>query len=188
MWIKTSFLASIVIFMGISAYSQDVFEAARTGNIRHLKKLIALNKDTIQKVNAMGFDPLMIACYRGQTKCAGFLIRNGANVNRPSAEGSALQAACYQNNTELAALLVRKGAHLNAQGPDGNTALMYAVLNQNLKMVKILVDAGSDLTIVNKDNQTAYSLAMSLTNVEIQELVKSHRVLGSVNQGMLNIN
>lgn len=180
MWTKSGFLLGFFLFMGISVRAQDVFESARTGNIRQLKKLIALNKDTIQKMNHMGFDPLMIACYRGQTKCAEFLIKQGANVNRPSQEGSALQAACYQNNTRLALLLVKKGAKLNLQGPDGNTALMYAVLNQNLKVVKILVDAGSDLTISNKDNQTAYSLAMSLTNVEIQKLVKSHRVLGSL--------
>lgn len=182
MWIRFVGMIVFGLFLASPAYSQDVFEAARTGNIKQLKKLIALNKDTIQKVNHMGFDPLMIACYRGQTKCAIFLVENGANVNKPSAEGSALQAACYQNNTKLAALLVKKGAQLNLQGPDGNTALMYAVLNQNLKLVKVLVDAGSDLTISNKDNQTAYSLAMSLTNVEIQQLVKSHRVLGSLNQ------
>lgn len=178
MWIKTRLFLLCLLFGGFSAHSQDVFESARTGNIKQLKKLISLNKDTIQKVNPMGFDPLMIACYRGQTKCAVFLIEHGADVNRPSAEGSALQAACYQNNINLAKLLITKGAQLNAQGPDGNTALMYAVLNQNLKLVKILVEAGSDLTKTNKDNQTAYSLAMSLANTEIQKLVKSHRVLG----------
>ena len=172
MWTRFIVIHVFGLFSTASAHSQDVFEAARTGNIKQLKKLIALNKDTIQKVNHMGFDPLMIACYRGQTKCAEFLVENGANINRPSAEGSALQAACYQNNTELAAILVKKGADLNAQGPDGNTALMYGVLNQNLKLVKILVKAGSDLNTKNKDNQTAYSLAMTQSNSEIQKLVK----------------
>ncbi len=183
MWIRFMAILGFGLLLASQAHSQDVFEAARTGNIKQLKKLIALNKDTIQKVNHMGFDPLMIACYRGQTKCAEFLMKQGANVNRPSEEGSALQAACYQNNTRLAVSLIKRGAKLNLQGPDGNTALMYAVLNQNLKLVKVLVDAGADLTISNKDNQTAYSLAMSLTNAEIQKLVKSHRDLGSLKQG-----
>ncbi len=172
MW--TRFIV-ILIFGTVStnpAHSQDVFEAARTGNIQRLKELIVLKKDTIFAISNMGFDPLMIACYRGQTKCAKFLVENGANVNRPSAEGSALQAACYQNNTELAALLIKKGADLNVQGPDGNTALMYAVLNQNQKLVKVLVKAGSDLNKRNKDNQTAYSLAMTQVNTEIQKLVR----------------
>ncbi|WP_052301367.1 ankyrin repeat domain-containing protein [Fluviicola taffensis] len=160
------------IFAGFSAHSQDVFESARTGNIKQLKKLISLNKDTILKVNQMGFDPLMIACYRGQTKCAVFLIQHGADVNRPSAEGSALQAACYQNNTDLARLLISKGAQLNTQGPDGNTALMYAVLNQNLKLVDLLKKGGADLKLTNKDGQTAHSLAMTLSNSKIQKLVQ----------------
>lgn len=172
MWTRFIVILGFGLLSVSQAHSQDVFEAARTGNIQRLKELIALKKDTISALNKMGFDPLMIACYRGQTKCAEFLVKNGANVNRPSAEGSALQAACYQNNTELAALLVKKGADLNVQGPDGNTALMYAVLNQNEKLVKILVKAGSDLTKRNADNQTAYSLAMTQANTEIQKLVK----------------
>ncbi len=187
MWIKILFCLSFVLSFEFTSTAQDVFESARTGNVKQLKKLIALNKDTIHAISPMGFDPLMIACYRGQTKCAKFLIEQGADVNKPSAEGSALQAACYQNNTKLAALLVRNGSHLNKQGPDGNTALMYAVLNQNLKLVKILVEAGADLTISNKDNQTAYSLARSLTNTQIQKLVKSHRDLSCLKRDALNI-
>ncbi len=187
MWIKSVFFLGCVLFNGVNVHAQDVFESARKEDIKQLKKLIAFIKDTILIVNKMGFDPLMIAFYRGQTKCAKFLIKKGADVNRPSGEGSALQAACYQNNTELATLLVQKGADLNTQGPDGNTALMYAVLNQNPKLVKILVKAGSDLTKTNKDNQTAYSLAMSLTNTKIQNLVKSPRILSYLNRDQLNI-
>jgi uncharacterized protein len=172
MWIKTLLFLVCLLFVEFSAHSQDVFESARTGNIKQLKKLISLDKDTIQKVNQMGFDPLMIACYRGETKCAVFLIEHGADVNHLSAEGSALQAACYQNNTNLARVLIAKGAQLNIQGPDGNTALMYAVLNQNEKLVDILKRAGADLRLTNKDGQTAYSLAMSLSNSEIQKLVQ----------------
>ncbi|WP_343634621.1 ankyrin repeat domain-containing protein [Fluviicola sp.] len=172
MWTKSAFFLGFFLFIGISANAQDVFESARTGNIKQLKKLIALDKDTIQKVNKMGFDPLMIACYRGQTKCAEFLIKQGANVNSASAEGSALQAACYQNNTELGILLISKGAQLNGQGPDGNTALMYAVLNQNPELVSALKKAGADLSLKNKDGQTAHSLAMTLENTEIQKLVE----------------
>lgn len=172
MWIKLFFSLSFVLFFGSVSTAQDVFEAARTGNVKQLKKLIALNKDTIHALSPMGFDPLMIACYRGQTKCAAFLIAQGADVNRPSAEGSALQAACYQNNTALAMLLIKRGAGLNAQGPDGNTALMYAVLNQNLNVVKALVKAGADLKLTNKDGQTAHSLAMTQSNSDIQKLTE----------------
>lgn len=172
MWIRLLFCSGFLLFFGSASTAQDVFEAARTGNVKQLKKLIALNKDTIQALSPMGFDPLMIACYRGQTKCAAFLIAQGADVNRSSAEGSALQAACYQNNTELALLLIKRGAGLNTQGPDGNTALMYAVLNQNLKLVKTLTRVGADLKLTNKDGQTAYSLAMTQRNTEIQKTVQ----------------
>jgi ankyrin repeat protein len=69
-------------------------------------------------------------------------------------------------------LLIKKGAQLNTQGPDGNSALMYAVLNQNRKLVEELRKAGADLSLRNKDGQTAHSLAMTLSNTEIQKLVQ----------------
>lgn len=160
------------LLIAVSCFSQDVFESARTGNIKQLKLLIKQNPDTLNATNEMGFDPLMIACYRGQTKCAQFLVNEGANVNGLSPEGNALLAASYQNNTKLAIFLLNNKAQVNAQGPDGNTALMYAVMNQNAKLVQALINANADLKVTNKDSQTAHSLALSLDDKEIQKKVE----------------
>ena len=171
MWNKTLLLLSFLT-IGLSGFSQDIFDAARTGNLEQIKMLSAKNRDTVNAVNERGFNPLMIACYRGQTEAAMLLVKKGADVNAKSAEGSALQAACYQNNTELTAFLIKKKANIEVKGPDGNNALMYAVMNQNVEIVKLLVKKGADLQAKNNDGQTAYSLAMTLENKEIQELVK----------------
>jgi ankyrin repeat protein len=171
MWIKSA-LGIFFLLIASSGFTQDVFEAARTGNIKQLKRLIEINPDTLKATNEMGFDPLMIACYRGETKCAQFLVNEGANVNGISPEGNALLAAAYQNNTKLTIFLLNNKAELNRQGPDGNTALMYAVMNQNMKMVQALIKANADLTVKNKDGQTAHSLALSLSNPEIQKKVE----------------
>lgn len=152
--------------------AQDIFEAARTGNIEQIRALSKIDSDTVNAANAGGFSPLMIACYRGQTAAAKELVKLGATVNSISAEGTPLLAAVYQNNTELALFLIKKKAALNVQGPDGNSALMYAVMNQNVEIVKALVKKGADKSIKNGDGQTAYSLAMTLENKSVQELVK----------------
>jgi len=164
----------LFFFLAITTFgfSQDIFDAARTGNLEQIKTLSAKNRDTVNAVNARGFNPLMIACYRGQTEAAILLVKKGANVNAKSEEGSALQAACYQNNAELTMFLIKKKANIEVKGPDGNNTLMYAVMNQNVDIVKLLVKKGVDLNAKNNDGQTAYSLAMTLENKEIQELVK----------------
>lgn len=168
------FLILCAICLGVQfpGFSQDVFEAARNGDLKQLKALIKQHPDTVNAVNAMGFNPLMIACYRGQEKAAKLLVENGADVNARSPEGSALQAAGYQNNTKLAVFLVKKGADLHVKGPDGNNTLMYAVMNQNAELVSFLVRSGADLDAKNNDGQTAYTLAMSLPDEAIRELVK----------------
>lgn len=167
------FLVCFTFF--ISSYlcsAQDIFEAARTGNIAQIKALSKVNRDTVNTVSASGFSPLMIACYRGQTEAAKTLVKLGADINRTSGEGTALLASVYQNNTELALFLIKKKAALNAQGPDGNTALMYAVLSQNVEIVKALVKHKADKSIKNLDSQTAHSLALTQENKLIQDLVK----------------
>ena len=169
--------AKITVFLILTltsyfSFSQDIFEAARNGDLKKIKEITEVNAEAVKAVNDQGFTPLMIACYRGQTKAAKLLVEKGAEVNSASPEGSALQAAVYQNNTKLACFLLEKGANMNAKGPDGNTALMYAVLNQNEKLVKALVNKGADLKLVNNDNQTAHSLAMTQENKTIQVLTQ----------------
>jgi hypothetical protein len=170
---KWLILCAICLGNYFPGFSQDIFEATRNGDLKQLKALVKQNPDTVNSVNAMGFNPLMIACYRGQEKAAKFLVANGADVNARSPEGSALQAASYQNNTKLTVFLVKKGADLHVKGPDGNNTLMYAVMNQNAELVAFLVKSGADLTAKNNDGQTAYTLAMSLSDEAIRELVKT---------------
>jgi len=172
MFVKAFILLCCSFVLSSTVFSQDIFEAARTGNVKQLKKLVKLDKDTINAVNERGFSPLMIACYRGQVEAAKFLVSKGADVDSRSPEGSALQAACYTNNEPLTEFLVKKGANVNVAGPDGNNTLMYAVLNQNEKLVRLLLKSGADLSAKNNDGQTAYSLAMTQENKAIQELVK----------------
>lgn len=153
------------------AYGQDIFAAARTGNVKAIGQMWKIDPDTVNAVNASGFQPLMIACYRGQTEAAKELVNRGADVNAVSPEGTALTAAAYQSNYELTQFLLKHPVNCNIQGPDGNTPLMYAVLAQKKDMVKLLLER-SDLSLANKDGQTALSLARALGNKEIIKLIE----------------
>lgn len=166
-------LALLLVFLTAGAgIAQDIFDAARSGDLKKIRQYAASNKESVTAVNSQGFTPLMIACYRDQSKAAKLLVELGADVNAASPEGSALQAAVYKGNRELAAFLLEKGAFADAKGPDGNTALMLAVLAQDEKLVRLLVKHGADLRLRNSDGQTAYSLALTQENEQIRELTK----------------
>lgn len=161
-------------FIAISSFffAQDIFSAAREGNLNQISALAKLNKDTVYSINEAGFNPLMIATYRGQNDAAILLVKLGSTINANSPEGTVLQAACYQNNESLARFFVENGANINASSPDGTTALMFVVMAQNEQLVQFLVENGADLTVKNNDGQTAFSLAKALQNKKIQTIVK----------------
>lgn len=165
-------ISFLIVLVSHQVTGQDIFVSAREGNTKRIKELIKIKPDTVNAVDENGTNPLIIACYRGQTKTAKLLVTSGAKVNMRSPEGSALQATCYQSNTQLATFLIESGAELNTPGPDGNTALMYAVMKQNEKLVKILTEAGADLKARNNEGKTAHSLAMEMSSLKIQQLVK----------------
>lgn len=164
-------LIAVLIALSGVVYGQDIFTAARSGNLDVIEQLHKIDPDTINATNASGFQPLMIACYRGQTEAAKLLVDLGADVNAVSPEGTALMAAVYQSNYELTRFLLFYPVSCNVQGPDGNTPLMYAVLSQKKDIVKLLLEK-SDLSLTNKDGQTALSLAQALGDQEIVKLIE----------------
>lgn len=63
---------------------------------------------------------------------------------------SALHLVTLDGNTRIMTLLLKNGADVNAQDDDHNTALQYAVRENNLKAAEILVSYRADVNIVSK--------------------------------------
>ena len=167
------YLLYTVVFIYVnSAFSQDVFEDCRKGNLTHLKQLVQLKKDTINSKNEYGFSPLIIAVYRDQKEIVQYLLEQGANVDFISGEGSALMAACYKSNEEFVKLLLKKGANPNLQNEIGTTALMYAVMNQNKLIIKLLLDNKADITIKEKSGRSVFDFIPQPADSEILKLLE----------------
>jgi uncharacterized protein len=152
--------------------NKDVFDVARKGLVSEMKALIEINSDTINKKNANGFTPLLLACYRGNFDVAEFLIPLVKNLNNKSDEGSALTAAVFNEYEKLVNLLLKNGADPNITNIDGVTALMMAAQSNNPKIVSLLINYKSNKSIKDNKGKTALDYALFTKNNEVINLLK----------------
>ena len=147
------FLVTCIIFLNFHAEAQDIFEAARQGDIERLKVLAAISSDTLNAKNEQGFTPLVLAAYRNQPEAVAYLIAAGIDVTVDTPEGSALMGACFTGNRKIAEQLIKAGAFLNEQNDNGETPLHFAVMSGNHDLIWYLLDMGAFTKTVNNAGQ-----------------------------------
>ncbi len=64
------------IFVSAQEKTKSIFDVARSGTVSEVKELMKQNPDIINQTNESGFSPLILACYRGNTAVAEFLMKN----------------------------------------------------------------------------------------------------------------
>jgi ankyrin repeat protein len=150
----------------------DGFTVARNGTLVQAQQLLKQNPNGFNIINAEGFSPLIIACYRGNVEVAKFLIELGCNINQKSNMGTPLMAAVVKGNAEIIQYLILKNADVNISDVNGTTALIYAVQFNNIDVVKILIKQNADKN--HKDNQgkTAFEYAVFAGNEDIINVLK----------------
>ncbi len=154
------------------AQQKSIFDVARSGTLQEIEQLYSQNKNCINEINENGFSPLILACYKGNSEIAKFLIEKKSNIDYVSDEGTALMAAIVRRKNELVKLLLENGANPNLSNLQKTTALMYAVQFKNIESVKLLLQYKADKTIVNKDQKTAFEIAVFTNDEEIINLLK----------------
>jgi len=89
--------------------------------------------------------PLIDAVKNVDREAVRSLLKQGANVNAPQADGTtALHWASYRDDLESADLLIRSGANVNARNDLGATPLWAACQNGSESMVRRLLTAGAN--------------------------------------------
>lgn len=169
-------------------------EAITTGRL-YQTKMILEDTPNVNFVDEQGLSPLMRAFMiedekrRTRIAMVKLLLQHNAEVNLRNKEGShALSLACRTNKLDLVKLLFEKCLHdidLTSQDLEGNTPLMYAVINNNPTMVRLLVNAMRKFSLSvdqrNREDKTPYLKAIEMGFEECADILSE---VGKASQGI----
>lgn len=164
---------SFFITLSFLSYSQDnIFDVARKGNVEDVKRLMAINPDTINVVDSNGYFPLTLACYRGNKDVALYLASKVKNIDGTSDYGTPLMAAVYKNEIEIVQYLLKSKANVNLADANGTTPLHYAIIMRNEPIIKLLMEANADVNVEDNRGKNAIDYAAMTNNESIITLIK----------------
>lgn len=171
-------LLIIGIFLSFSVASaqekaKSIFDIARTGTLAEVKDLMKQDPDIINKTNENGFSPLILACYRGNTEVAKFLMDNVKDINYKSQEGTALAGLSVKYNKDLTAYLLSKNADPNIADSTGATPLFWAVKFGNKELIELLLKHKADKSRKDSMGMTPFEYALQTNNKDIINLLKN---------------
>jgi ankyrin repeat protein len=176
-------MKKILLFLSlisIVSYSQekgtiqkDVFDTARYGTVQEMELLITKKADTINSINKARFTPLILACYKGNTKVAIFLIERVKNINYNSSNGTALAATIVKGNNDLAKMLLENKANPNLADENGLTPLIYAIQFKNKALVELLLKFKANKYLADSSGKMPFEYAFFTKDQEIINLIKN---------------
>ena len=111
----------------------------------------------IERTNAAGETPLMVAALAGQLELCRKLIARGADVNRPG--WTPLHYAATTEAPELINLLLEHHAYIDAESPNRTTPLMMAARYGGYRAFRVLLEGGADPTLKNDKGLSAADFA-----------------------------
>lgn len=167
------FIFFLVTFSAFAQSDSSIFDVARTGTVAQMEVLLKKNPKVVNQINDAGYSPLILACYRGNTEVAAFLINNGADLNYNNAMGTPLMAAVVKNNLEIVNLLLDKNVDVNQTDANGTTALIYAAMFKNHAIAKLLIQAKSNSETKDNRGNSALDYAILADDDQLIEILKT---------------
>lgn len=125
---------------------------AAHGNHLELTQLLLRAGANANAVNRYGVAPLRLAVEAGNAALAEALLQAGADANATLPTGeSVLMTAARTGDPATIKALVARGANVNAvEDLQGQTAVMYAALENHAAAVTVLAESGADLNARSK--------------------------------------
>jgi cytohesin len=152
----------------------ELHDAARKGDVRHVKKLLEKGADPDVK-DELGHTPLHLAALLGHVEIVKMLLEHGANPNTQDGSGETpLHHAAYWGRVDVARLLLERGADPDARNGYGKTPLHYAAWRGSVDVVKLLLERGADPNAQNRDSKTPLHEAAGMGHVEVVRLLLQH--------------
>ena len=165
----------IASYLADKTVALTIFEAATTGKINNILRLLARDPQLVNAYNEDGFQALGLAGYFGHYDVAEYLIKAGAPVNSPSRndlKAAPLQSAAAAGRTKIVELLLKHKADPNIREQGGYTALHAAAQNGDEETIRALLYSGADLDIRSDDGKLPLDLALEEGHTEAAKLLQ----------------
>ncbi len=125
-----------------------------------IKGLVFLGADPQTRDSNGCPTPVFIAAKSDGAELLEALIECGASPDvRDFDRRTPLMTAIQERKSNAARFLANASIDLDARDPDGDSALHYAALKDNLEAARILVDRGADPTLYNRKQQVPWQTA-----------------------------
>lgn len=175
MTLKRTFIF-LTIIAALQANANELANAVKENNLVKASSLLENGAD-VNKKNALGYTPLMLASGLGNYQMCNLLLSAGADVyvldNRMGS--TALHKAAQSGVVPVAKIIIHHGAFIDLQSPtNGNTPLIDASWHRNASMVKYLLEAGADYKVKSRGTITAKIIAENAGDTHIVKIIEDY--------------
>ncbi len=153
--------------------------AVKAGNHKTISVFLKHNIFTLCDTDRLGYNALMLTLWHDQLKNTFyFLMKNyGQYMSVDMINAAMISAAIKEKPEEAQVLMNTKKINVNYRDYKGNTALMYAVMYDNVKMIELLLTNNADINIKNFENETVFDWAKKSEDPAVLDaLSKSWRI------------
>jgi uncharacterized protein len=153
----------VASFLADKTVAINIFEAAATGKINNIIRLLARDPKLVSAYSEDGFQPLGLACYFGHLDSAEYLVKAGAPVSALShndLRAAPIHSAAAGAHRRIVKMLLEHHTDPNIREQSGYTPLHAAAQNGDEEMIRILLYGGADLLLKGDDGKTALDLAL----------------------------
>lgn len=169
------FITCLFVFVTMTVGAQDVFEAARTGDMTAMESLCGATPAVLNAANDEGYTPLMLAAYYGHEEMASYLVKNGALIDGKSKYGTPIMAATVKNNETIVDVLLAHGADPNIQDTNGKNALLYCATFGLNTIAEKLLKAGANANLKDNTGNRALDYAILRQNETLIKLLNQYQ-------------
>ena len=157
-------------FLADKTVAVTIFEAAATGKINNILRLLARDPQLVNAYAEDGFQALGLASYFGHFDVAEYLIKAGAPIN--DLKAAPIQSAASARHARIVGLLLKHKADPNIREQGGYTPLHAAAQNGDREVIRTLLYGGADLTIQSDDGKRPLDLALAAGHTEAAKLLQ----------------
>ena len=165
----------IVFFFIVTAYTQEIEEAVKGGDLITVKKLLHSNPELLHYENANKEALIHLAAGRGHTEIVKLLLEKGIDINTKTKWGwTPLLYAINFRKVETSKLLLEKGANPNQNNVWRQTPLHFAAMTGMVSITKLLINKGAEINATTEEGITPLHYAAQRGRNDVVEiLIKS---------------